>query len=85
MTGIICAMKIEADDIKSAMTDIKEETVSGIAFTVGKIEGKEAVLAVCGVGKVFAAAAAEAMILKYSPDVISSLFSISSNSSRVRK
>ena len=70
MIGIICAMKIEADAIRASLTDTRTEVVSGVEFTVGKRYGKEIVLAVCGIGKVFAAICAEAMILRYAPALI---------------
>lgn len=68
--GIIAAMKVEAEGICSAMTEISEKEISGIKFFVGKLEGINAVLAVCGVGKVFAAICAQTMILEFSPDLI---------------
>lgn len=70
MIGIICAMKIEADAIRASLTDTSTETVSGIEFTTGTLHGKKIVIAVCGIGKVFAAICTEAMILKYSPELI---------------
>ena len=70
MIGIICAMKIEADAIRASLTDTRTETVSGVEFNLGKRYGKEVVLAVCGIGKVFAAICAEAMILRYAPTLI---------------
>lgn len=70
MIGIIGAMKIEIEKINAAMEDKNEETVSGILFTSGKLYGRDVVTAVCGIGKVFAAVCAEAMILKYSPEII---------------
>lgn len=70
MTGIIGAMTAETEKIVGMMTDVSRETVSGLEFTKGKIHGKDAVVATCGVGKVFAAMCAEAMILRYSPDEI---------------
>jgi adenosylhomocysteine nucleosidase len=48
----------------------KTETVSGITFHLGKIHGKRVAVAKCGVGKVFAALCAEAMIIKDSPSLI---------------
>ena len=63
--GIIGAMKIEIEGLRAAMTDVCEETLSGVTFTRGKLCGRDVVCAVCGVGKVFAAIAAEAMILRY--------------------
>lgn len=70
MIGIICAMKIEAEAIRASLSDIKVETVSGVEFTSGTLYGKKIVLAVCGIGKVFAAICTEAMILRYSPSLI---------------
>lgn len=63
-------MKIEAEAIRASLSDIKVETVSGVEFTSGTLHGKEIVLAVCGIGKVFAAICTEAMILRYSPSLI---------------
>ena len=70
MIGIIGAMKIEIEKINEAMEEKREARVSGILFTSGKLYGKDVVTAVCGIGKVFAAICAEAMILKYEPDII---------------
>ncbi len=70
MIGIICAMQIELDKINSEVENKEIEVVSGITFTKGTLYGKDIVTAVCGIGKVFAAICAEAMILKYNPDVI---------------
>ncbi len=70
MIGIICAMQIEIDKINEAVENKTTENVSGVTFTKGTLFGKEVVTAVCGVGKVFAAICAEAMIIKYSPEVI---------------
>ena len=68
--GIICAMELEAEGILSAMTDIRRKTVSGIAFREGTLGKTRAVVAVCGIGKVFAAICTEAMILNFAPDFI---------------
>lgn len=70
MIGIIGAMKIEVEQIISNMTEKKTETVSGIEFVSGLFFGKPAVAAVAGVGKVNAAVCAEAMLLKYSPELV---------------
>ena len=68
--GIIAAMTIEADLIKASMTDTTAEEVSGITFVSGKLGKSEAVVAVCGIGKVFAAMCTQTMILRYEPDCI---------------
>lgn len=68
--GIIAAMKIEAELIEAAMTDVARETCGGIEFCLGKIGSTDIVLAVCGIGKVFAAMCAQTMIVKYAPDAV---------------
>lgn len=70
MLGIIGAMDIEIEGIRSLMTDKKEKMISGISFVSGKLGKSEAVTAVCGIGKVFAAICTQSMILEYDPDVI---------------
>lgn len=70
MIGIIGAMKIEIERINDAMENVEKSLISGIVFTKGTLYGKEVVTAVCGVGKVFAAVCAEAMILKFKPEII---------------
>lgn len=68
--GIIGAMQMEVDNLKEAMEHQSVETISGVNFVSGTVGEAEVVVAMCGVGKVFAAICAEAMILKYSPDMI---------------
>lgn len=70
MIGIIGAMDIEVEKIKAFLTDISTENISGVNFVRGKFGEKCVVVAKCGVGKVFAGLCAEAMILKYAPDLI---------------
>ena len=70
MIGIIAAMDVEMKSLRSFMTDTKTETVSGITFVSGTLEGKLVVTAVCGIGKVFAAMCAQTMILRYQPECI---------------
>ena len=70
MIGIIGAMQKETDGL-IALTEIKERrTISGIEFVSGTLQGKEVVIATCGIGKVFAAMCAQTMILTYSPELI---------------
>lgn len=68
--GIIGAMKIEVEKLCSMAENVKKEKVGGIEFNVGDLCGHQVIIAVCGVGKVFAAMCAQAMILNYSPDAI---------------
>lgn len=71
MTGIIAAMPCEAERLMERMTEKKEPRVfCGVTFYEGRIGREEVALAVCGVGKVFAASCAAAMIAAYRPDRI---------------
>lgn len=70
MIGIIGAMGIEINALANMLENSSSETISGIEYKCGIIHGQRVVLAVCGIGKVFAAVCAQTMILKFSPDVI---------------
>lgn len=70
MIGIIGAMVPEVQALQQQMENPKITTVSGIEFWEGTLFGKQAVVAQCGIGKVFAALCAESMILTFSPSVI---------------
>ena len=70
MIGIIGAMGVEVLALAELLENKKCEKISGIEYMSGTIYGKDVVLAVCGIGKVFAAICAQTMILKYNPDVI---------------
>lgn len=70
MIGIICAMEIEARRLLEKMQSPVSEKISGVKFIVGKLCGTECVVAVCGVGKVFAAICSQTMLMRYSPELI---------------
>ncbi|MBQ4298552.1 MAG: 5'-methylthioadenosine/adenosylhomocysteine nucleosidase [Clostridia bacterium] len=71
MTGIIAAMRCEAERLAERMEDKKPPRLfCGVTFYEGRIGREEVVLAVCGVGKVFAASCTVAMIAAYHPDRI---------------
>ncbi len=70
LIGIIGAMKVEIDDVKARVENPVTETVSGIDFVRGTLNDAEVVVAMCGVGKVFAAMCAQTMILKYKPTLV---------------
>ena len=70
MIGIIGAMRVETDALKAMVEAPRSETISGMEFISGTILDKEVVVAQCGIGKVFAALCAEAMILRYPVDGI---------------
>ena len=68
--GIIGAMQPEVEGLIASLDNPRCERVSGIDFYLGNIGEKSVAIAKCGVGKVFAAICAEAMIIKYSPALI---------------
>lgn len=70
MIGIIGAMEVEVAALRAQLKNTKTETVSGIEFACGELEGHSVVIARCGIGKVFAAMCAQTMILRYSPDCV---------------
>lgn len=53
--GIIGAMEVEITTLKESMENMKEHSRSGMVFYEGKLEGKDAVVVQCGIGKVNAA------------------------------
>ena len=66
--GIIGAMQMEIENLQPSIKDSVKETISGISFVKGEIDGIEVVAAVSGVGKVFAAVCTEIMILHFGVD-----------------
>ncbi len=68
--GIIGAMDVEVEGLVARLSDRREECVSGITFYVGELLGKRVAVAKCGIGKVFAAICAEAMIMKFAPKLL---------------
>ncbi len=65
MIGIIGAMSVEVEAPKAKIENARVEKISGSEFVSGKLHGKNVVIAQCGIGKVFAAIAAQTMILRY--------------------
>ena len=63
--GIIGAMRVEMEALAAALENKKTEVVSDIEFHTGSLNGHSVVLAVCGVGEVFAAMCAQTMILRF--------------------
>ena len=68
--AIIGAMRPEVEGLVARLEGCSVERVSGIEFFVGELLGKRVVVAQSGIGKVFAAIAAQTMILKYAPRLI---------------
>ncbi len=63
--GIIGAMAVEVAALKEKMQGAVTTQIAGMYFYEGELFGKEAVVVQCGIGKVAAAACAQAMILRF--------------------
>ena len=70
MMGIICAMQLEADGIVALSENVKTEEIGGMTFYTAVLRGREAVIVVCGEGKVNAAMCTAILIREYSPELI---------------
>ena len=70
MIGIIGAMSVEVEALKSKIKDAKREIIGGTEFVSGTLNGKAVVVAQSGIGKVFAALCAHTMILKYNVEAV---------------
>ena len=68
MYGLIGAMSLEVEALMAQMADRREKKIGMDLFVSGKLFGKDAVLAVCGPGKVNAALCTQSMILYYLPE-----------------
>lgn len=68
--GVIGAMDVEIEELSSMLENREIEAVGSLKFYTGSIYGKKIAIVKCGIGKVFAAMAAEAMAIKYSPRLI---------------
>ena len=68
--GILGAMSVEIDAIKQMVSAHTVQTLGGVEFVCGTIGTREVVVAQCGIGKVFAAMAAQTLILSFGVDAI---------------
>ena len=68
--GIIGALEEEVRSLISELEDEKTLLVGGVKIHVGVLEGRRVAITKCGVGKVFAAVAAEAMIIATGPALL---------------
>ncbi len=73
MYGLIGAMSVEVEALIEQLGDRREKKIGMDVFVSGKLFGKDAVLAVCGPGKVNAALCTQSMILHYRPEWIVNL------------
>ena len=70
MIGILGAMSVEIQGLMASLEQAKEQTVGRMRFVSGVLHDRDVVLAECGIGKVNAAACAQAMIQLYHPSLV---------------
>ena len=70
MLGIIGAMNTEVETLISALNNKQETRIAGSTFYSGKLGSTDAVVVMCGIGKVAAAICAQAMIDTFHPDLL---------------
>lgn len=73
MVGLIGAMAVEVEALMNRLENRAERQIGMDTFVSGKLFGKDAVLAVCGPGKINAALCAQSMILNFQPEWILNL------------
>lgn len=70
MIGIIGAMDVEINSIKANIKNSTTTKIAGVEYVLGEIENVMVCAAQCSPGKVNAAICTQAMIDKFSPDMI---------------
>ena len=70
MIGIIGAMPIEVEGLKSRLQNPQTEILAGLEFCKGTLSGVECVIAHCNPGKVNAALCTQLMITHYQPRLV---------------
>lgn len=73
MFGLIGAMPVEVEQLMAQLEEPQTQQIGMDTFVSGRLFGQEAVLAVCGPGKVNAALCAQSMILHYHPQWVLNL------------
>lgn len=68
--GIICAMEEEIKSLVAQLEDKKQDTIGGIDFYSGTINGKEVVFTRSGIGKVQAGVTTGLLIANYKVDAV---------------
>ncbi|MBE7215357.1 5'-methylthioadenosine/S-adenosylhomocysteine nucleosidase [Shewanella benthica] len=68
--GIIGAMEPEVVHLIAAMTSTESQTIAGIEFIAGTLDGTEVIVTRSGIGKVAASIATTLLIEKYAPDAV---------------
>lgn len=70
MVGFVIAMQSEALPLLSMVKESKQYVLAGRDCYEGELSGEKIAVIVCGIGKVNAASATQALVLRYQPDII---------------
>ncbi|MCL2608378.1 MAG: 5'-methylthioadenosine/adenosylhomocysteine nucleosidase [Treponema sp.] len=70
MIGVIGALEKEVALLRELMSDAKTSSSGGFEFHSGKIEGKDVVVLLCGVGKVNAAVGCSLLLQLFKPELV---------------
>ncbi|NOZ25856.1 MAG: futalosine hydrolase [Nitrospirae bacterium] len=70
MTGLVCAVGLECDEIRAGLSRSRRLEYGGLVFFSGLLSGRRVVLTASGVGKTNAAHAATLLIEKFRPAMI---------------
>lgn len=70
MTGFVIAMQSEALPLLSMIKKSRQIVLAGRECFEGELSGEKIAVIVCGIGKVNAASAAQALIMRYQPSII---------------
>lgn len=70
MIVIICAMQEEFNEVVKLMEEPVFSELSYFKIAKGRIENKNCIVALCGVGKVHAAICTQSLIMKFKPSLI---------------
>lgn len=68
--AIIGAMEEEVTILRQNIEDLKQETIAGYEFNIGKMEGVDVILLRSGIGKVNAAMSSTILLDRYKPDYV---------------
>ena len=70
MVGFVIAMQSEALPLLSIVKESKQYVLAGRECYEGELSGETIAVIICGIGKVNAASATQALIFRYQPDII---------------
>ena len=70
MIGIIGAMEPEVIMLRNLLQDVTTQSIAGFELYRGRLDGKDAALLRCGIGKVNAAVGCALLIDRYHPEVV---------------